>query len=349
MKSLKEIALHIDEPTYRKMPELSYSILSRFQSVGFNIDKLQESVSSPSLIFGSAVDAIITGGQEEFERNFMVVDLPNIPDSASNCVRIIWNKYKDTYKHLNEIPMDILNTELQLNGFWPNSRYSAQARINGFFKNPVEDYYQLNYIAENKSIITTELHMQILQAVNALKTSPATKDYFAEDNPWDNNIERLYQLKFRADLNGVGYRCMMDECIVLHDKKLIIPVDLKTSCSCEEKDFYFNFLQWHYQLQARLYSRILRANLDQDEYFKDFKILNYRFIFCHKDSCSPLVWEFEETHSKGTLYLGRHKQIGLPDPEDLGKELFLFFSSGQKPEELLIADRNSLDSWINTL
>ena len=349
MKSLKEIALHIDEPTYRKMPELSYSILSRFQSVGFNIDKLQESVSSPSLTFGSAVDAIITGGQEEFERNFMVVDLPNIPDSASNCVRIIWNKYKDTYKHLNEIPMDILNTELQLNGFWPNSRYSAQARINGFFKNPVEDYYQLNYIAENKSIITTELHLQILQAVNALKTSPATKNYFAEDNPWDNSIERLYQLKFRADLNGVGYKCMMDECIVLHDKKLIIPVDLKTSCSCEEKDFYFNFLQWHYQLQARLYSRILRANLDQDEYFKDFKILNYRFIFCHKDSCSPLVWEFEETHSKGTLYLGRHKQIGLPDPEDLGKELHLFFSSGQKPEELLIADRNSLDSWINTL
>ena len=349
MKSLKEIALHIDEPTYRKMPELSYSILSRFQSVGFNIDKLQESVSSPSLTFGSAVDAIITGGQEEFERNFMVVDLPNIPESASNCVRIIWNKYKDTYKHLNEIPMDILNTELQLNGFWPNSRYSAQARINGFFKNPVEDYYQLNYIAENKSIITTELHLQILQAVNALKTSPATKNYFAEDNPWDNSIERLYQLKFRADLNGVGYKCMMDECIVLHDKKLIIPVDLKTSCSCEEKDFYFNFLQWHYQLQARLYSRILRANLDQDEYFKDFKILNYRFIFCHKDSCSPLVWEFEETHSKGTLYLGRHKQIGLPDPEDLGKELHLFFSSGQKPDELLIADRNSLDSWINTL
>ena len=349
MKSLKEIALHIDEPTYRKMPELSYSMLSRFQSVGFDIDKLQESISSPSLTFGSATDAIITGGQEEFERNFMVVDLPNIPESASNCVRIIWNKYKDTYKHLNEIPMDILNTELQLNGFWPNSRYSAQARINGFFKNPVEDYYQLNYIAENKSIITTELHMQILQAVNALKTSPATKNYFAEDNPWDNSIERLYQLKFRADLNGVGYKCMMDECIVLHDKKLIIPIDLKTSCSCEEKDFYFNFLQWHYQLQARLYSRILRANLDQDEYFKDFKILNYRFIFCHKDSCSPLVWEFEETHSKGTLYLGRHKQIGLPDPEDLGKELFLFFSSGQKPKELLIADRNSLDSWINTL
>lgn len=349
MKSLKEIALQIDEPTYRKMPELSYSIISRFQSVGFDIEKLQESLSSPSLVFGSAVDAIITEGKDEFDKNFMVVDLPNIPESANNCIRIIWNKYKDTYKHLNEIPIDTLNTELQLNGFWPNSRYSAQARINGFFKNPVEDYYQLNYIAENKTIINTELYTQILQAVNALKTSPATKDYFAEDNPWDNSIERLYQLKFRADLNGVGYKCMMDECIVLHDKKLIIPIDLKTSCSCEEKDFYLNWLKWHYNIQARLYSRILRANLDKDEYFKDFKILNYRFIICNKDTCNPLVWEFADTHSKGTLYYGRHKQIGLPDPEDLGKELFLFFSSGQKIEQPLLTDRNSLDTWINTL
>ena len=83
MKSLKEIALQIDEPTYRKMPELSYSMISKFQSVGFNLDKLQESVSSPSLTFGQAVDAIITGGQEEFDRNFMVVDLPNISYSAN--------------------------------------------------------------------------------------------------------------------------------------------------------------------------------------------------------------------------------------------------------------------------
>ena len=108
------------------------------------------------------------------------------------------------------------------------------------------------------------------------------------------------------------------ELIVIHNKKLIIPIDLKTSCSCEEEDFYFNWLKWHYNVQARLYSRILRANLDKDEYFKDFKLLNYRFIICNKETCNPLVWEFANTHSKGTLYYGRYKQIGLPDPQDLG-------------------------------
>ena len=349
MKSLKDIALQIDESTYRELPELSYSLISKFQSVGFNPDKLQEFVSSPSLTYGKAVDTLITEGQEKFDKNFIVIDLPTIPETANHCTKVLWDKYKDTYKHLKDIPIKILNTELQLNGFWPSNRYSAQARINGFFKNPVEEYYQLHYTAENKLIINTEFYQQVLKAVNALKTSPATKHYFAENNPWDNSTERLYQLKFKANLNGVGYKCMMDECVVLHDKKVIIPIDLKTSCSCEEKDFYLNFLQWHYQLQARLYSRILRANLDKDDYFKDFKILNYRFIFCNKDSCTPLVWEFAETHSKGTLYFGRHKQIGQPDPEELGKELHIFLSSGQKIEEPLIADRNSLDNWLNTL
>ena len=60
MKSLYDISLKITEPEYRKMPELSYSIISRFQSVGYDIEKLQEKVSSPSLLFGAATDAILT-------------------------------------------------------------------------------------------------------------------------------------------------------------------------------------------------------------------------------------------------------------------------------------------------
>ena len=349
MKSLKEVALAIDEPTYRKIPALSYSILSRFQSVGYNIEKLQEHISSPSLTFGSAVDAIITGGLEEFNRLFIVTDLPHIPDSASNCIKIIWKKYKDTYTSLYKIPETVLNTELQMNGFWPNSKYSEKARINGFFKNSVEEYYQLYYSAEGKNIMSRTDYDIVLKAVNALKTSHSTKEYFAESNPWDNTIERLYQLKFVATLDGIDYKCMMDECIVLHDKKIIIPIDLKTSCSCAEGDFYYNFMQYHYQLQARLYYRILKANIEKDDYFKDFKILNYRFIFCNRDTCNPLLWEFSQTSSKGTLYFGRHKHIGFPDPEDLGKELKLFISSGQKIETPLLAERNSLDNWLNTL
>jgi uracil phosphoribosyltransferase len=58
-KELKDISLPISEPEYRAMPELSYSTLSTYESLGFNgLDKLFEVKESPSLTFGSACDAI---------------------------------------------------------------------------------------------------------------------------------------------------------------------------------------------------------------------------------------------------------------------------------------------------
>ena len=74
----------------------------------------------------------------------------------------------------------------------------------------------------------------------------ATRFYFEED-PFDNNIERHYQLKFKATLDEVNYRCMADELLVFHDRKLVVPVDLKTS-SKYEWDFYKSFLDWRYKM-----------------------------------------------------------------------------------------------------
>ena len=45
---------------------------------------------------------------------------------------------------------------------------------------------------------------------------------------------------------------MPDLLIVNHENKTILPIDLKTS-SHEEWDFPKSFVQWNYQIQARLY------------------------------------------------------------------------------------------------
>ena len=50
-----------------------------------------------------------------------------------------------------------------------------------------------------------------------------------------------------------------------------------------------------------LYWRIIKANLMQDSYFKDFTLENYRFIVVNKESLTPLVWEFPLTNMVGTL------------------------------------------------
>jgi hypothetical protein len=41
--------------------------------------------------------------------------------------------------------------------------------------------------------------------------------------------------------------------------------------------------------------------MDNDDYFKDFDLLEYRFIVVNKETLTPLVWEFPLTKTYGTL------------------------------------------------
>lgn len=107
--------------------------------------------------------------------------------------------------------------------------------------------------------------------------------------------------------------------VVNYEKKKVFPIDLKTSMSCAEWDFEDNFRKWHYYIQARLYWRIIRANMLKDDYFKDFSLEDYRFIIVNPKTLTPLVWEFPLTKSTGTLVADDGYEIR--DPFEIGKEL----------------------------
>ena len=131
--------------------------------------------------------------------------------------------------------------------------------------------------------------------------------------------------------------------IVDHTTKTIYPIDLKTS-SKPEWDFYKSFIEWNYQIQARLYWRIIRANMDKDPYFKDFTLEDYQFVVVNKKTLTPLVWKFEFTTSVGELTIGEHK---LVDPEVLGKELHHYLTSNSPvPDGINIDGINSLNKWL---
>jgi hypothetical protein len=61
-KELKDISWLVDEPTYRADPALSYSTIARYEREGFDkLNHLFDHITTPSLVEGSATDAIITG------------------------------------------------------------------------------------------------------------------------------------------------------------------------------------------------------------------------------------------------------------------------------------------------
>lgn len=349
-KSLRSISWDVSEETYRADPALSYSTLARYEREGFNnLDKLFDKLETPSLTFGSAVDSIITGGQEEFDERFMVAEFPSTPDSITKVVKSLFSQYGDSYRGLITIPDDAIIKETEYQSYQMNWKPETRAKV---IKEKGADYYNLLFIAGSKTILDTQTYQDVCNAVRALKESKSTQFYFAENNPFEPNIERFYQLKFKACLEGIEYRCMFDELVIFHDTKEIQPLDLKTSCKRLDREWNFpsHYIEWGYQLQNRLYVRILQDVISKDEYFKDFKILPYKDIIIFRGSDTPLVWDIPFTFERGTLYFGKNKQIEMRDPEEIGKELSYYLSSRPKvPAGIKEDGNNDLRKWLNTL
>jgi hypothetical protein len=270
---------------------------------------------SPSLLLGSLVDTAITGGEDEFNSLYTILDI-SVTDSGIDICKALVNQCLP-FETFEEIPESIVSEVAKSVGFWQgdkwdNTRYKQVLKTG----NIAEYYNALKH--SDKTIVDTNTYQTALAMVRALRESPATSGYFA-DNDELSSIRRYYQLKFRATIENVGYRCMMDCVVVDYENKVIYPIDLKTSLGCTEWDFQENFKKWHYYIQARLYWRIIRANMDADDYFKDFSLEDYRFIIVNPKTLTPLVWEFPLTKSVGTLVTDTGYEI--KDPFEIGKEL----------------------------
>lgn len=347
MKSLRDISWQVSEEEYRADPALSYSTLARYEREGFNnLDKLFDRIETPSLTFGSAVDSIITGGQEEFDERFMVAEFPSIPDSIVKIIKSLYKQYAGTYRSLLNIPDNSIIRETEAQNYQMNWKPETRAKV---IKEKGTDYYNLLFVAGDRCIIDTQTYQDVCNAVRVLKESSSTKLYFADDNPFEPDIERLYQLKFKGEFDGITYRNMADLIIVNHKEKWVKPVDLKTS-SHTEWDFYKSFVDWRYDIQARLYWAIIRQNMDKDEYFKDFKLLDYDFIVVNKRTLTPLVWNCPFTRAQGTLKFGKNDQIEMRSPFVIGKELNSYLTSRPKvPMGISETGPNNLREWLYEL
>lgn len=343
--NLYDISWKVDEPIYRGDPALSYSTLARFEREGFSkLDSLFTKVETSSLTFGSAVDALVTGGQQEFDNHFIVAEFPPIKEGVAKMAKELFTRYSSVHRTIEDIPDNLIIEVSEELGFQLNWKPETRARV---IKEQASEYYTIMYAALGKTILDTETYNKVDAAVRALKDSEATRFYFAPNNPFDDTIQRFYQLKFKATFEGIDYRIMSDLVIVDHSKKTIQPIDLKTS-GHPEWEFYKSFIQWSYSIQARLYWRVIQANIEKYDAFKGYKLLPYLFIVVNKNTLTPLVWGYGDTCRYGTLYYGKNKEIICRDPFDIGKVLHQYLE--EHPDVPLGINKNDINSiieWLN--
>lgn len=287
MKSIKELALNVTEDEYRADHAISYSTLSRFEREGWRkLASLYDRIETPALSFGSAVDCLITDGEEAFKNRFIVCEFPPLSDSLLTITKVLFSMCGDSHRRLDTIPDDIISDIAVANEYYTADKY-RDTRIKKV-KESCNEYYNLLALAKNKTILSQKDYDDVIACVEELKTNDVTNYLFTSSS---DGIEKVFQLKFKAEYKGIPIRCMFDELIVDNVNKIIYPIDLKTTGHPEE-EFDSSFAMWRYDIQAKLYTYILQECIKRDPYFSQFKIMYYQFVVINRRTLAPIIWEF---------------------------------------------------------
>lgn len=332
MKKLSDLALNITEQEYRDMDAISYSMVAKYEREGFKaLETMFEPLRTDSILFGSLVDAMITGTQKEVNEAYYIAPNINLSDAEKCVADKLYEEYGHEFKELSNIEdYNLLRVArfLEYRNTWKDTTVinNIKEKMSGYYASLVE--------SSGKEIVDFEMYQEAVRAVNILRDSPVTQKYFTEkfDTP---GVERFYQLKFTTTLTidideiktDIPIKCMFDAIYVDHNKKIIYPTDLKTTSS-KEYEFPASFLHWRYDIQGRIYTWILKEVISNDEYFKDFTIASYAFIVVNRRDPMPLVWEYKDNHTEGEIFMGRknpnYNHVILKDWKISVSELYLY-------------------------
>jgi len=346
-ESLKNISWEVSEEIYRMVPALSYSILSKYERGGFgSLSTLFDKVESPSFLFGSALDTYLTEGTDTFFNKYYVGESPSLPPSQVSILETIFNMLPEAKKDFSTVTDELIIQIAAAANF--QARWTSKVVVEKI-RETAQVYTDFLIQTDGKTLLPTELYKQVVESAECLIAHPATEQYFKSNNPFDLSIEYLNQMKFKATLGQLEFRCMADKIICDHTTKTITPIDLKTTSSFEW-DFYKSFVTYRYDIQARLYWRIIRKVMDAHPVFKDYTLKNYLFIVINKDNLTPIVWEYPDTMSTETLVYGKYNQIVLRDPEEIAVELKQYLNIQAKvPATIAEFCTNNLLTFLSTL
>ena len=346
MKKLKDLSWDVSEEQYREYPALSYSVIARYEKGGFSaIKHLHDEVKSDSITFGSMVDCLITEGQEVFNKKFAIANFKIPTDSIKAVIDILLAK---------ELPEDSLvnvSSEIILdacNQAQYQFRWSDTTRISKVVELGTEYYDSMKNVG-NRQLVSNDMYQEVLSTVAELNNNPLSKAYLQHDN--NDVIDFLYQTKFKTNIDGLDVQFMFDLLVVNYDKKAIIPIDLKTT-STPEYEFAKRYLEHRYDIQSRLYWIGLRNILDNDEYFRDFKLFDFKFLVINKDNKTPLMYTDELCSQRGniTLTFKSGRKTILRDPFTIGLELQHYIKENSKvPDDILLNRPNDLLKQIYKL
>ena len=287
MKSLKDYSLDISEQEYHDYPAWSHSLIARYAKDGFGaIKNLHEPIAStPSLEFGSLFDTIITS--DDFDSQYVISD--SCPPPAEK--KVLDTLLTMTSAPFYEIPTPTMEEAISTCQY--QQRWSYGKQYEHIEEN--KDYYENR--RTGKKVKSTEDYNDAMKMADELHNQEYSTGKLFKKGTVDG-VEYIYQAKFVTKYNTgfneiVDIKIMPDLLIVNHNDKTIQPVDLKTS-QMPAYDFTENFIKFRYDIQACMYSDVIRAVMRRDHDYDDYTILPYIFSDISRSDMVPVSWVYNQ-------------------------------------------------------
>lgn len=326
--TLLQKALTISEEEYHALPYLSYSCIKRYLDEGIDcIPHLFEPTeSTPSLALGSALDCKITTPQE-WDSKFYIFDASYVAtEKTAMVITDIHNALiEHSYRSLPSILADndsriqsVIEGIFQKHKFYSNLTLpTIKRKLN---TEECEAFWRNYSAAHGRTMLTYYQGETLNNMLLSLHNHPIISKLFF--NQTREGIDRYYQLKFTAEINGHIYKVMFDMLVVNHNTKTIYPYDLKTT-SLKASEFWKAFVKFRYDIQCRLYTRVLK------EVIKGTTLENYtirpftNIVVSSKDLQSRLFVDYHN-HEEGEIKVLLKNGVNLvfPDPVEVGEEMY---------------------------
>lgn len=320
MKKFDELSEHITEEEYFNNGRFHYSDIAGYAREGFSYLLKPRKEDSPSLLFGSMVDCIVTRGMDEFEKRYEVSKEFNLSDNQKSVIKDL---QAFGYNNLEDIPPQTVTEALEMYYKNPKTQFSKLIEDGS-------EYYRFTMQNKDKTLVSQEDYFDAVEVADKLLTNSVTRVFLPGTEYPD--VDKFYQLKFNGDYEGIPVTAMTDILYIDHSVKKVWIVDLKTTCANYEWEFPTSFLKWGYGYQARLYSYTVRQLMDNDEFYKDYTLEGFIFIYISRTNKTPLLWTFDRHLERGDIEIDTKNgnKIVIKDFVEPLKEMYTIKAEDRK-------------------
>lgn len=282
---------------YKELKKLNQSLLKKilvspkaYLTAKNSYENQTESVED-HFVFGTAVDIMLTGTKEEFDKKFVKIpDDTKCSETVKLIVDNVFAEVKDTPKDIVIDARPIILKYCNEAAYYNN--WKDDTRIDKILADG-KDYFELLKTTVGKTPITNSEYAKAVSCVMALKSDEFTKPYV--DKKHDKDVEFWDKFIVEFELGGVQMKGELDRVVVNHREKLITPLDFKTTGK-PITGFQYDFWSFRYDFQAATYlAGILQDEKIQKLIEDGYQIAHFLYIVVEKHLFNnPMVFAISE-------------------------------------------------------